>query len=99
MKNSVKAALVFVIPLVLAFICFKQSSDVMNDCWRPETKTSFHPADMPDCDDDGILMTRDVFRFLGAALILGQAASVLIMYRRKGQIEQIEIDAIKISEL
>ena len=100
MKESVKNALAFVLPISFAFICFSVSVSVMNgqeDCSLPVGVDSFSMPLVPgSCADSKTVFTRDVFFVLGIIFILAQIGIVFIMNRRNEQTEENDMKSIKI---
>lgn len=98
MRNFAKKALAFIGPISFAVICFGISVAVMDgfeDCSlfdRSDSLPKYRPS---NCANDGTLLTRDVFWFLGIILILAPfAAEILFYWRRKPK--ENEIESIKI---
>ena len=96
MRELTKIAIVIVIPVLFAIVCFGVSESVMNgykDCF------GLHSIPVPpNCADSGTLLTRDILWFLGIILFVTPLATSIIIEWRKTFDKEIKMESIKISE-
>lgn len=102
MKESIKNALAFIIPVFFAVICLGTSVTVMSgyqDCSVfPEVDFFPHPSGPDNCANDRTLLTRDVFLFLGIILIAVPFAAKILIDLRKEYGKRIKMESIKFPE-